>query len=233
MRPVLPGIYWLFGDGLNCNAFIIESKSEKLLIDSGLGYPMPYGVGNQTSNSASLQQIIEQHQINRVLLTHGHLDHSGGIMNLKTDSNIEVAASRIESQYLEKGDCSVIAPFFGAGCLPLEISFKLDDGDQVDVGDFTFQVIHTPGHTKGSICLWEKTRKILVSGDTVFPQGSFGRTDLPTGSSSELVVSLKKLSQLDVKVLLPGHMPPLVAVDDSTASAIRRSYQFARQMLPS
>ncbi|MFW9780378.1 MAG: MBL fold metallo-hydrolase [Candidatus Heimdallarchaeota archaeon] len=233
MRQIFPGIYWLLGDGLNCNAFIVESQSEKLLIDTGLGFQVPYGTGNQTSNSPSFLQIIQENHINRVLLTHGHLDHSGGLMNLETDLDIEVSASRIESQYLEEGDCSVIAPFFGVGCLPIEISFKLDNGDQVNVGDFTFQVIHTPGHTKGSICLWEETRKILVSGDTVFPQGSFGRTDLPTGSNSELVKSLKYLAQLDVKILLPGHMSPLTAVDDATARSIRQSYQFARQMLSS
>lgn len=232
MRQVLPGIYWLLGEGLNCNVFLIESKGEKLLIDSGLGNRMSYGMGSQASNSPSLREIIQQHQIYRILLTHGHLDHSGGVMNLETDLNIEISASVIETQYLEKGDCSVIAPFFGTGCLPIMVSFKLDKGDQVDVGDFTFQVISTPGHTKGSICLWEQSRKILVSGDTVFPQGSFGRTDLPTGSSSELVTSLKQLSQLDVKILLPGHMPPLVAADDATARSIRQSYQIARQMLP-
>ncbi|MFW9853881.1 MAG: MBL fold metallo-hydrolase [Candidatus Thorarchaeota archaeon] len=231
MRQIFPGIYWLLGDGLNCNAFIIESQSEKLLIDTGLGFQTPYGTGNQATNSPPFQQIIRKNNINRVLLTHGHLDHSGGLMNLKTDLDIEVSASRIESQYLEKGDCSVIAPFFGARCSPIEISSKLDNGDQVNVGDFTFHVIHTPGHTKGSICLWEKTRKILVSGDTVFPQGSFGRTDLPTGSNSELVTSLKYLAQLDIKILLPGHMSPLVAVDDATARSIRQSYQFAQQIL--
>ena len=227
MRQVIQGIYWLLGDGLNCNAFLVESKGEKLLIDSGLGNRMSYGMGNQASNSPALKQIIQQYQIDRVLLTHGHLDHSGGIMNLGTGSNIKVVASIIESQYLEKGDCSVISPFFGAGCSPISVSVKLDNGDYVDIGDFTFQVINTPGHTRGSICLWEQSRKILVSGDTVFPQGSFGRTDLPTGSSSELVASLKQLTQLDVKILLPGHMSPLVAADDATARSIRQSYEFA------
>ena len=66
-------------------------------------------------------------------------------------------------------------------------------------------MIHTPGHTPGSICLYEAQSKSLFSGDTVFPYGSVGRTDLPGGSSRDLIRSISRLVKLDVSVLYPGH----------------------------
>lgn len=81
----------------------------------------------------------------------------------------------------------------------------LTDGAKIDLGDSTLRVIHTPGHTPGSICLYEAQSKSLFSGDTVFPYGSVGRTDLPGGSSRDLIRSISRLVKLDVSVLYPGH----------------------------
>ena len=89
----------------------------------------------------------------------------------------------------------------------------------------------TPGHTHGSCSLWESDKKILISGDTVFPQGSFGRTDLRTGNSNDLISSLNRLSKLEVKILLPGHMPPIISPSKSTTNSIKESLQNARMML--
>ena len=75
------------------------------------------------------------------------------------------------------------------------MSFKIKPlKDGFDVGSVKLEIINTPGHSKGSICLYEKANKVLFSGDTVFPQGSFGRVDLPTGNLKELVNSLEKLT---------------------------------------
>jgi len=68
-----------------------------------------------------------------------------------------------------------------------------------------FEVIHTPGHTPGGICLYDPVSKILFSGDTVFQDGSFGRTDLYGGNTKKLIDSIKKLTQLDVSIMYPGH----------------------------
>ncbi|MBU4246176.1 MAG: MBL fold metallo-hydrolase, partial [Nanoarchaeota archaeon] len=81
---------------------------------------------------------------------------------------------------------------------------KLDDGDLIKSGDLKLKVIHTPGHTKGSICLYDEKNKILFSGDTVFA-GSFGRVDFPGSSSREMKQTLEKLSKLEIDKILPGH----------------------------
>ena len=95
--------------------------------------------------------------------------------------------------------------FFGAHAPKFRVDTVLTDGDKIDLGDSTLRVIHTPGHTPGSICLYEAQSKSLFSGDTVFPYGSVGRTDLPGGSSRNLIRSISRLVTLDVSVLYPGH----------------------------
>ncbi len=84
--------------------------------------------------------------------------------------------------------------------LDFEPDRTLKDKETLDLGDVKLKVIHTPGHTPGSICLYEPRSKSLFSGDTVFPFGSVGRTDLPGGDAKEIIHSIKRL-----KILYPGH----------------------------
>lgn len=83
----------------------------------------------------------------------------------------------------------------------------LSDGDRI--GDLL--VLHTPGHTRGSICLYHEEERALISGDTVFPNGSFGRTDFPGGSTEALKRSLDRLVTFEVESLYPGHERPVTA----------------------
>jgi glyoxylase-like metal-dependent hydrolase (beta-lactamase superfamily II) len=152
-------------------------------------------------------------------------------MALQSEIDLEVIASEIEAQHLKSGDSSYIEPFMGSQCPPIEITKEVTEGDVVQVGAFSFQILHTPGHTHGSISLWEETGQILISGDTVFPQGSFGRTDLRTGSSEQMVASLERLSKFDIQVLLPGHMPPVMSTSGSPLNLVKLSFLNARNML--
>ncbi|MFW9905461.1 MAG: MBL fold metallo-hydrolase [Candidatus Thorarchaeota archaeon] len=227
MKELLRGITWLLGQGLDCNVFIIESKGESLMIDSGLGL----GFGSQKNSTEVLKNAISSKNISQILLTHGHIDHVGGIMALQSEIKLEVIASLIEARHLRAGDSSYIEPFMGSQCSPIEITKEVIEGDVLHVGDFSFQILHTPGHTHGSISLWDETNQILISGDTVFPQGSFGRTDLRTGSSGQMVASLERLSKFDIQVLLPGHMPPVISTSGSPLNLVKQSFQNARMML--
>ncbi|MFX0122525.1 MAG: MBL fold metallo-hydrolase [Candidatus Hodarchaeota archaeon] len=227
MKELLSGVTWLLGQGLDCNVFIIESQGDSLMIDSGLGLSF----GGQKRSVEILEDIIINKKINQILLTHGHIDHVGGIMALQSKLEVQVITSEIEAQHLKSGDSSYIEPFMGTKCPPVDISQEVLEGDVFHIGNFSFDVLHTPGHTHGSISLWDGKNKILISGDTVFPQGSFGRTDLRTGNSEDMVKSLKRLSDLDVRVLLPGHMPPVISTNESPLNSIKQSFQNARMML--
>jgi len=197
------------------------------MIDSGLGLSF----GGQKTSTEILKDTITRKKITQILLTHGHIDHVGGIMALQPTVEIDVITSDIEAQHLKAGDSSYIEPFMGSQCPPIEISMEVVEGDSIHIGNFSFKVLHTPGHTHGSISLWDESNQILISGDTVFPQGSFGRTDLRTGSSEEMVASLERLSKLDIQVLLPGHMPPVISQSGSPLNSVKQSFQNAQMML--
>lgn len=197
------------------------------MIDSGLGL----SYGGQQKSIEILEDAITSKKITQILLTHGHIDHVGGIMALQSTLELDVITSEIEAQHLKSGDSSYIEPFMGSKCPPIDISREVFEGDVFNIGNFSFNILHTPGHTHGSISLWDEKNKILISGDTVFPQGSFGRTDLRTGNSEEMVESLKRLSDLDIRVLLPGHMPPVISTTGSPLNSVKRSFQNARMML--
>lgn len=130
-----------------------------------------------------------------ILLTHGHYDHTGGVEGLeRAFPNTPVYIHRADA---EGGNPSLFPP------LPAGVVRFYDEGDAVTVGGLTVEVLHTPGHSKGSVVL--KTGDVLFTGDTLF-RGSMGRTDLPGGSYQEIMTSLARLSKLpgDYRVC-PGH----------------------------
>ncbi len=127
-----------------------------------------------------------------ILLTHGHFDHVGGVKELASETGCEV--------YLCADDLSM-PPMMTAG--PLYYTQTYAEGTQLHLAGLDITVLHTPGHTPGSVCLLTGTT--LFSGDTLF-RGSCGRTDLPGGSWSTIIKSLHRLSQLEGNLwILPGH----------------------------
>jgi len=229
MKEVVPGITWLLGQGYDSNVYIIESDQDKLMIDSGAGKLIDQRFQSSSQSVEQLQKVIEKKSITKFCLTHGHIDHIGGLLSLQVERNWEISASVFEAKQLTSGNSSYLDPFLNSACPTLEVNSLLDEGDEIIVGKFSFEVMVTPGHTKGSIILYEKKNKVLISGDTLFPQGSFGRTDLPTGSSKEMLDSLNRISDLEIRVLLPGHMPPVISA--TPINSARSSFRNAQAML--
>lgn len=140
-----------------------------------------------------------------IVLTHGHVDHIGGIAGLAKATGASVAIHEDDADMLVDPRIN-LSNGMGAGAVSLKADRLLKDGDRIDFGNLRLKVIHTPGHTPGGICL--KIGDNLFTGDTLFLR-SVGRTDLPGGDHNALIQSIKKkLYKLpEDTVVYPGHGP--------------------------
>ena len=191
--------------GTNCYILEDEKAHAAAIIDPG-------------DEAGRILQVIEDDgvDVKYILLTHGHYDHTTAVPQLhKALPQAEI--------YIHKADAN------GAGSQLFPLTGQIpdlkfyDEGDTLALGDMTIQVLHTPGHSKGSVTL--KVGDVLFCGDTLFA-GSCGRTDLAGGSYAEIMASLKKLGQLpgDYHVC-PGHDVT------STLERERRSNPFLREAM--
>jgi glyoxylase-like metal-dependent hydrolase (beta-lactamase superfamily II) len=177
---------------MDSNIYVIGDT----VIDSGTGF-------NFTRLYSVVKMLkMSMGDVKKIINTHAHFDHIGGNgYFLKAD----IAAHELDADVIEKGDQERSwADYFDGKLSPRPVKFKLKEGDKVDIGGMEFEVLHTPGHTPGSICLYDRKNKILFSGDTIFSDG-IGRTDTPGGNEDQLFQSIDKVMQLDINTLLPGH----------------------------
>lgn len=131
------------------------------------------------------KKIKELEEVKEVVITHSHYDHVDNLRKVK-----------------EKYQPKVYA--FEPSNLEIEAE-KIQEGQNIEINGIDFRVIHTPGHKDDSVCLYSEKEKILFTGDLIFPEGGFGRTDLLEGNRDKLIQSIEKITQLDVKEFYPGH----------------------------
>jgi glyoxylase-like metal-dependent hydrolase (beta-lactamase superfamily II) len=138
-----------------------------------------------------------------IVSTHGHWDHVGDNAAVSSATGAEIAVHALDREALEN-PTPLWAPFEIPPSVP---AVELAEGGEVRFGEIRLRVLHTPGHTPGSVCLQSVDEGLLFSGDTLFA-GGWGRTDLPGGSAEAIVASLVRLSELEAPTtVLPGHGP--------------------------
>lgn len=156
-------------------------------------------------SAASLLKKAEEHHasIQRIFLTHSHWDHLADLYELKKKIDAPVYVHPLDASNVEHPGSDGI-PLF-TPIQGVKIDHFLHDGDLTKIGKLKFEVIHTPGHSPGSVCFYSKEESLLISGDTLF-QGTMGRVDLPTGQKDLMWKSLEKLSKLPPETrVIPGH----------------------------
>ncbi|HXA84385.1 MAG TPA: MBL fold metallo-hydrolase [Candidatus Dormibacteraeota bacterium] len=183
---------------LQCNCSIIgdEQTHEAMVIDPG-------------DQIEGILEILRQEKLTlkQIVITHAHIDHVGGAMKLKAATGAPILMNQNDYALLKMLDMQAA----WVGMRPpgaVEVDEAVSQGRVLKIGEISSNVIHTPGHTEGSICLYFPEEKKLIAGDTLFA-GSIGRTDLPGGSMDKIMRSLhtQVLALPDETEVVPGHGP--------------------------
>ncbi|HEX4487098.1 MAG TPA: MBL fold metallo-hydrolase [Terriglobales bacterium] len=183
---------------LRCNCSVIgdEVSREAMVIDPG-------------DDIEDVLAIVRKHNltVKQIVITHAHIDHVGGASKLRAITGAPILLNQNDYDLLKMLDEQ--AEWIGVSSPgKIDIDQSVAQADTIKAGSLSADVLHTPGHTEGSICLYFSTEQKLIAGDTLFA-GSIGRTDLPGGSMNKIIRSIheKVLALPDDTVVVPGHGP--------------------------
>lgn len=180
--------------GCNCSILGDPDTAEAIVVDPG-------------DDISEIEAILSKHGlfVKAILITHAHIDHIGGAAKLKASTGAPVYMNESDSELYSHIDVQ-------AGWLGMETPERTDidvamrDGDKVTLGLLDMHILHTPGHTQGSSCVWIPAEKTLIAGDTLF-RDSIGRTDLPGGDGRQILRSIQGqlLTLPEDTLVIPGH----------------------------
>ena len=181
----------------NCSIFGEETTKEAIVVDPG-------------DDIADILAILSKRGLRctTIVITHAHIDHIGGAQKLKAATGATVRMNAADQALYDNID--VQAKWLGVPAPEqTEIDTEARDGDTLLLGATAMHVLHTPGHTQGSLCLWIPSESKLVAGDTLFRE-SIGRTDLPGGNGRQILASIhsRLLTLPDETTVYPGHGEP-------------------------
>ncbi len=187
------------------NAYIVSCPETK---EAAIVDPAP-------ESAPRLLESIELNHLNvgKIILTHSHWDHFGDLAVIKEKTEAPVYIHPKDQQNLESPGSDglpMFMPIQGA-----QADHLVEEGQTLSIGNLKFEVIHTPGHSPGGICLYSKEHKILISGDTLF-KGSIGNLSFPTANAEDMWKSLEKLAKLPSETqVFPGHGESTTIGDES------------------
>jgi len=190
---------------LQCNCSILgdEQTCEAMVIDPG-------------DQIEDILEVLRQEKLKlkQIVVTHAHIDHVGGAMKLKAATGAPILMNQNDYALLKMLDMQAA----WVGMRPpgaVEVDETVEEGRVLRIGNVSANVVDTPGHTEGSICLYFPSEKKLIAGDTLFA-GSIGRTDLPGGSFDKIIRSLHThvLTLPDDTLVIPGHGPQTTIGDE-------------------
>lgn len=184
----------------------------------GVNFTNCYLIGKRNSNAIiidpgddidKIMDMINEYNVNvkKIINTHGHFDHISANDDLKEKTKAKVYIHQDDKEFLTNPERNLSSLLGSNNLISLnKADYILNNGDIIEIEDYSFEVIHSPGHSPGSICLYDKKNEILISGDTIFNTG-VGRTDFKDSSQTQLINSIEdKLLKLPGKTkVYPGH----------------------------
>lgn len=197
VNELRPGIFQFVLPQRGSHVYLVRGRSRNVLIDTGLQQT----IGALEEGLATLG--LAAGDIDLVILTHEHIDHAGGAPRFAGHSMIaahRLAANKVTTQ----DDFALMTQAFGASAADFRVDIHFEDGAVIDLGTHELNIIHTPGHTSGGVCLYEPGQRLLFSGDMMFAGGIMGGV-FGSGNISDYIGSLKQLRNLRLDAILPGH----------------------------
>ncbi len=178
---------------IHTNCYLIESDGEAVIVDPG-------------DELEQIMNMLGGRVLKAIWITHGHWDHVSALAGLQAKTGAEVVMSAHDSGRVD-GVSFVEGHDIARGFPPAHVDARVSQGDKLTVGSCTFEVLTTPGHSVDSVCYYCEQEGVLFSGDTLFSEGRYGRTDFRDGNFDDIVLSMRtKLSVLpDETEVLCGH----------------------------
>jgi len=190
-------VHYIPGVGYDSNVYLLEDE-DPIIVDTGTGMFADTAL-DEISKKVPLKKV------GRIVLTHCHYDHIGGADKFQRATGGRIYLHEDEAIPIRAGDTSLtVSEMFGKKLRQLDIE-PLTTGQKISTGGSELEVLHTPGHSPGSISLLERKTASAIVGDTVFCDGGVGRWDLPGGDLTKLVSSIRRLQDLGLKNMYPGH----------------------------
>ncbi|RLF49229.1 MAG: hypothetical protein DRN20_02660 [Thermoplasmata archaeon] len=215
------------GLGYESNVYVIYNYSEDrecTIVDTGLGSNHAIAETMKIINALRVESV-------KIILTHRHCDHVCGLPAILKKLNAkgcdtEIFAHHNDAKAIAYGDRTVLADSFGIKFGGVATVKAIDEGE-IEMGEQKAKIVHTPGHTPGSICIY--VNNTLFSGDTLFAGGGVGRWDLPMGDINMLMHSLQKIAKFDIRALHPGHGPSIYGHEARNNAS--EAYQYIKRIL--
>jgi glyoxylase-like metal-dependent hydrolase (beta-lactamase superfamily II) len=197
VHEVAPGIFQILGHKRAAHTYVIKGRRRTVMIDSGL--PSTFEITESCLHEIGLRTS----DIDLVLLTHEHIDHAGGAALMP--AKCLVAAHRLAANKLAlKDEFALMNHAFAINTDHFEVDICLEQGSTIDLGSHELEVIYTPGHCSGAICVYEHRHKVMFTADTIMANGIVGGV-LGSGNISDYLNSLRRLRSWRTELLLPGH----------------------------
>lgn len=218
IRELQPDIFRIKGQGTSSHSYIIKGDDANLLIDSGIDSNFP------TLQKSLLRIGLKIRDIDIVINTHEHFDHIGA--NRYFQDYALIAAHRFAATKMIFDDKYVtLYQSSDLNEIPMKVHLWLESKSRFDLGNCSLNVIHTPGHTSGSICLYEPEKRILFTGDTVFAGGTLSYI-AESGSVGDYINSMLSLSTRKIVEIYPGHGNISTNPEEDLGKAVQNAKAF-------
>lgn len=214
-KEIIPNLYLLKTGKPSCNSYLILGNKMNALIDPGINKSFKI-------LKKDIEKIgIDIGDLNMVINTHEHVDHFGA--NRFLQRKVPILTHRYAATKIVSADDEVLlCRAHGENPHGYQVNIWLENLNVLNLGGWFLKILHTPGHTSGSLCIYEPRQRVLISGDTVFAQGTISDIS-SSGSYGEYINSLARLNTMKIDLLLPGHGAISVNVEEDIEKAIHNA----------